>query len=258
MGLPLTTLGFVLALGLGWFLLGQSPRPSVTAFSVEETNRKLQQGLLAPWKNPEFQKLLSVFLLNGIAMAIPANLVIFFLTDRLKSPDLTPAALSIYFGSAALATPAWARLVKHLHLIKCWVLGMGLSVVTFAGAALLSEGDRTPFLIICALSGVALGADLALPAALLTGVIQKGGDQSREGAYFGWWNFANKLNLALAAGICLPILSVLGYQPGEQDPQALQALSVAYCAIPCLLKVCALCLLYRLFLRPLSNGEHQS
>jgi GPH family glycoside/pentoside/hexuronide:cation symporter len=67
---------------------------------------------------------------------------------------------------------------------------------------------------------MALGADLTLPGALLAGVIQRAGHGQRlEGAYFGWWNFATKLNLALAAGIALPLLAAFGYTPGAATRQ---------------------------------------
>jgi hypothetical protein len=46
-----------------------------------------------------------------------------------------------------------------------------------------------------------------------------------EGAYFGWWNFATKLNLALAAGLALPLLALLGYAPGTRTEAGLQALA---------------------------------
>ena len=86
---------------------------------------------------------------------------------------------------------------------------------------------------------MALGADLALPGALLAGVIRRAGHQGRaEGMYFGWWNFATKLNLALAAGIALPLLGLFGYAPGSRDASALAALTLAYCALPCVLKLC--------------------
>jgi len=97
---------------------------------------------------------------------------------------------------------------------------------------------------------VALGTDLALPAALLAGVIQHHGDQQQsEGAYFGWWAFATKLNLALAAGVALPALGLFGYTPGATDPEALQTLTLAYCVLPCVLKTCAAILLYTLIIR---------
>ena len=112
-------------------------------------------------------------------------------------------------------------------------------------AATLGAGDSLAFLAVCALSGAALGTDLALPSALLAGTIANNGDRGHaEGAYFGWWNFATKLNLALAAGVALPILAALGYEPGTRDPAALQTLSLAYCALPCVLKLVAAALLY--------------
>ena len=81
---------------------------------------------------------------------------------------------------------------------------------------------------------MALGADLSLPGALLAGVIQREGHSGQlEGGYFGWWNFATKLNLALAAGIALPLLQVFGYTPGSRE---LQALTLAYCLLPAALR----------------------
>jgi Na+/melibiose symporter-like transporter len=127
---------------------------------------------------------------------------------------------------------------------------MGLSVLVFSGAAFLGAGDIAAYTAVCIASGITLGADLALPGALLAGVIQRGGHHQAQGAYFGWWNLATKLNLALAAGIALPTLDALGYAAGRQDPVALQALSLAYAGIPCLLKLAAAALLYAWWIRP--------
>ncbi|NDE41153.1 MAG: hypothetical protein EB007_04095 [Betaproteobacteria bacterium] len=89
-----------------------------------------------------------------------------------------------------------------------------------------------------------------IAGALLAGGIANSGDRGRfEGAYFGWWNFASKLNLALAAGLALPALGALGYVPGSRDAQALDMLSAAYCLLPCALKLLAATLLYTLIIR---------
>jgi Na+/melibiose symporter-like transporter len=81
-------------------------------------------------------------------------------------------------------------------------------------------------------------------------VIQRAGHGGQsEGAYFGWWNFAIKLNLALAAGLALPLLATTGYTPGARDDAALSALTLAYCALPCVLKLIAAALLWRLWMR---------
>ena len=65
------------------------------------------------------------------------------------------------------------------------------------------------------MSGAALGADLALPPSILADVIERRGTMRPTGAYFGVWTLVTKLNLALAAGIALPLLAALGYPPGR-------------------------------------------
>jgi len=102
---------------------------------------------------------------------------------------------------------------------------------------------------------VALGADLALPGALLAGLVADAGARGRgEGAYFGWWNFATKLNLALAAGLALPLLELAGYSPGSRSGPALDALVIAYCLLPCALKLAAAATLYFTHIRPRSSA----
>lgn len=246
-GLLALVLSFTGLLALAWLGFGWGPQPPMAPQRAPEP---LWASLQRPWRNPDFLRLLPVFLLNGIAMAIPASLVLFFVQDRLQAAAYTPLFLSLYFAAAALSTPLWSRLVASWGLVRCWATGMGLSVLAFSGAAFLGAGDIAAYAAVCMASGITLGADLALPGALLTGVIQRGGHHQAEGAYFGWWNLATKLNLALAAGIALPVLDALGYAAGRQDPVALQALTLAYCGIPCLLKLAAAALLYAWWIRP--------
>ncbi len=137
-------------------------------------------------------------------------------------------------------------LVRHLGLVGAWLVGTALSVMAFVGAFGLSAGDSTGFMVVCALSGIGLGADLAVPAALLAGVVQKAPRAGQvEGVYFGWWNSASKLNLGLASGIALPLLAWAGYSPGSRTPEAIEALKLAYVLVPCVLKALAASFLWR-------------
>jgi Na+/melibiose symporter-like transporter len=54
-----------------------------------------------------------------------------------------------------------------------------------------------------------------------------------------------KMNLALAAGIALPLIEWLGYTPGTSSEEGLHALTVAYALLPCALKLVAALLLWR-------------
>jgi Na+/melibiose symporter-like transporter len=238
--------GAVLAatLALALAALWQAPRAPAGQAAAAGTPMRLALA------NPSFRRLLTVYLVNGIASAIPATLVLFFIRDRLQAPAFEPLFLGGYFLAAALSMPLWMRAVARYGLAHSWLAGMLLAIASFAWAALLGAGDVLGFAAVCVASGVALGADLALPGALLAGVIRRAGHQGRaEGMYFGWWNFATKLNLALAAGIALPLLGWFGYAPGSRDEQALDALTLAYCALPCVLKLIAAALLYMSWMR---------
>ena len=235
LGLPGALALFAGFLLLAWWTWRRSVAPQSLPNSGAHT------GLMQPLRDGRFVRLLGVFMLNGIASAVPATLVLFFVQDRLQAPtQMEPAFLGVYFLSAAVSMPLWLALVRRLGLARSWLLGMALAVLVFIWAGALSAGDAWLFLGVCALSGLALGADLALPSAMLAGLLQlRAGGPAMAGAYFGWWNFAAKLNLALAAGLALPLLEGFGYQPGARDPQALQALTLAYCILPCVLKVLA-------------------
>jgi Na+/melibiose symporter-like transporter len=251
LGLPALLVLLVLGLVAGWWAWQRAPQP-VRLDESGQGHCDATQALWQPWQHADFRRLLAVYLLNGIASAIPATLVLFFVQDRLQGSEaLQSSALGIYFLCGALSMPLWLRLVQHLGLARSWRLGMLLSIVVFLGASQLGAGDGAWFLLVCALSGAALGSDLALPGALLVGVIAKAGDRSRlEGAYFGWWNFATKLNLALAAGLALPLLGWLGYAPDARDAEATAVLSAAYCLLPCALKALAAGALQFLIIQP--------
>lgn len=239
---------FWLVLILGWLAWRTAPRPAATAV----TGTPDEAGdLWQPWRRAPFRRLLAVFMLNGIASAVPATLVLFFVQDRLQAPvRMEPLFLGSYFLSAALSMPLWLAAVRRCGLARCWLAGIGLAVAVFVWAGTLGPGDAWPFIAICVLSGAALGSDLVMPGAMLAGLIARAGDLGRtQGAYYGWWNFATKLNLALAAGLSLPLLGLLGYAPGAREPQALQVLAAAYCLLPCALKLAAAGLLWHFFVR---------
>ncbi len=247
-GLAATAWVFAVTLGMGLLALRSGPRPTEQSASagVDAALQTPPSGFSTPLAQAPFRALLAVYLLNGIASAIPATLVLFFIRDQLQAAAYEPLFLGSYFAAAALSIPLWVRAVGRWGLVRSWGAGMLLAVAVFIWAALLGPGDVAAYTAVCLLSGVALGADLTVPGTLLTGVIARAGHAQRlEGLYFGWWNFATKLNLALAAGLALPALQALGYTPGTRSDAGLSALTWAYCALPCVLKLCAAVLLWR-------------
>lgn len=201
-----------------------------------------------------FAALLGVFALNGTAAAVPASTVLFFVADVVRREDLSGLFLAIYFLTGAAGLPVWVSLARRVGKARAWLGGMGLSVAVFAWAVLIGPGDTLAFGILCALSGLALGADLALPPALLADQLARR-PEGRAGACFGWWAFVTKANLALAAGLALPLLGFLGYAPGARHAAATEALTAVYAVLPLVLKLMAAFALWRW--RRIMEGEMQ-
>ncbi|HEY1438472.1 MAG TPA: MFS transporter [Casimicrobiaceae bacterium] len=214
--------------------------PDTRAAPTTSAPRQSLRVLLSrPLADPLFRRLLLVFMLNGIAAAIPATLVLFFIADVLDAEARQGMFLALYFIAGAAGMPLWVKLSARIGKPNAWITAMFVAIAAFVWASRLGTGDTVAFTVICALSGIALGADLSLPPSLLADVIGRRGRMEATGSYFGLWTLATKLNLALAAGIALPLLAALGYAPGGRDPAALSALAFVYAFVPCVLKLAA-------------------
>lgn len=254
---PLLYGGFASLLLIGvWVLLRKSPQPGLVTRTSASLSANLSQ-VLAPMRQSNFRQLIGVFFCNGFAAALPATLVPFFMRDRLGLSDSDQWVLAVYFLVGALSTVGWVSLAGRWGLVKTWLLGMVISVPAFVWVVLLERGDLWGYLAVCVLTGVALGADLSMPAALVARIIQANGQQGQaEGTYFGLWNWVNKLNLALAPSLALGVLQWFAYTPNAFAESGLQGepfwsrvltdpLLWVYALVPCLLKIGALLLLQR-------------
>ncbi|MGE0859648.1 MAG: MFS transporter [Gammaproteobacteria bacterium] len=209
-------------------------------------------SLLRPLKVREARRLYALQLVNGVANAVPATVVLFFVEDQIGRPALAGAFLGAYFLAGALSMPLWPWLARRIGKPRAWLCGMLGAIAAFAWALLLGPGDVGPFFAVCLLSGITLGADLALPPALLADAID--GERLRglgypAGAWFGLWALVNKLALALAAGLALPLLTAGGYALGQG---ATVALPLVYALLPCVLKALTALWLWRTFTTPRS------
>lgn len=199
--------------------------------------RSLYRALLEPVTSAGYRWLIAVSILSGVAAAIPGTLILFYVQDVLQRPDLAGLFLGLYFLFGAAGMPLWISISRRAGKKRAWLVGMLFSVVAFIWAYLLGPGDVWAFAAVCVLSGIAYGAELAIPPSILADIVDgRGGGDRSDGAYFGVWQMVDKLNLALAAGLALPLLHWLGYQPGAAQPEQ-AALSLMYALVPCLIKL---------------------
>ena len=236
--LPLTVLGAVLSL----------PDRQVPAPKDATSELSRRQKLAILWRNKPFRLLIGAHFINGIAYGMPATLFLLFVEEVLRSPGWAWPLLGVYFASAVAGVPLWLWLSRHIGKHDAWRLAMAIAAGTFWIAMLLGEGDVYAFLALCIVTGVPLGAELALPPSMQADVVDLDTlrtGRRRAGLFFAAWGVATKVPLALAVGIAFPLLALAGFEQdgGPQSEAALLTLAALYSLGPVIIKLTAIWLL---------------
>ncbi len=205
-------------------------------------------NLSALWplgKNPALRRLLAAVFLNNLANGIPAALFVLYVNHHLNAPNALGGLMLLYFGVGILALPAWVWLAQRIGSQRAWGISIVLAGLSFAVVPLLAAGQVLAFALICALSGLSLGADLALPAALqgdLAAVDAAENRTDRTGLFFGLFGLISKLALASATGLAFGLLALSGFTPGTTHTAPLAWL---YGGLPVFFKLFAGWLVWR-------------
>lgn len=234
----------------------QVPRPA--------TPLTFRSGAKLMAENRPFRRLLFAWILNGVANGLPATLFLLFVAQILEQPDRSGLYLLTYFLVAVGGIPLWLAVAKRWGKHRTWCVAMIWACGWFALAPFLGPGDGTWYLILCLGTGLALGADLALPPSMQADVVDVDTAQAgtaRTGLYFALWGMATKLSLALAVGIAFPLLEAAGLDPEAPDASAQAGafgetvLALLYGAVPIAFKLGAIALMWRF---PLSEADQKS
>lgn len=165
--------------------------------------------------NAPFVRLAVSFFLNGFGNSIAATLFLLYCSDRLNIEHLRGPLFFAYFLAGVISVPFWTWYANRTSKHRAWCTAMVLAAIVFSPAPLLPEGSALAFGIICVLSGLTLGADITLPAAIQADVIDvdtaRSGEQ-RSGIYFALWSLATKMSLAIAVFAVFSILDKSGFK----------------------------------------------
>ena len=205
-------------------------------------NKKIRFLTLS--KNFVFLRFISVWFINSLANVFPMILFVFYLTYIIgDTGDTKEKILFYYFLCAIIGMPIWVFLGKFVEKQKVWLISLLLSSFFFVFIFVLNEGDVNYFIIIACLTGLCLGADLALPPSMLSDLSdyhKKKFGEDISGFLFSLLTLITKVTFALASIISFTILDQLGLQNvnGATDKSKL-AIIILYAGAPILLKIIA-------------------
>jgi GPH family glycoside/pentoside/hexuronide:cation symporter len=225
--------------------------------SGERSTAGMWSGLRRVWRNRPFVILITAYTISAIGNNLPATLILFYVQYVLESA-YADFFLLLYFTTGIVFLPGWVALARRIGKKRAWLLSIAINTGAFVGVFFLGPGDASIYAVLVFLSGVGLGATLALPSSIQADVIDYDElltGERREGRYIGLWSIAKKLAAAVGVGAGLSILGLAGYAPNASQPESvLLALRVLYALVP---SVCNLVALAIALAYPISETMHQ-
>jgi len=200
------------------------------------------------YKNiPDLKFLQIGYFFNNLANALPATLFLLFIELVIEEKELSGFVLILYFLAGVVALPFWYRLANIIGKKKAWIFSILLAVSAFVFVPFLEAGDLTAFIIISLVSGLSLGADMALPTSIQSDVVQKTQffDLSISGLLFGIWTMITKFTLALAVALSFIVLGFFDFEASEPTASSLFVLSFLYGLVPVFLKIISLLFIFQ-------------
>jgi GPH family glycoside/pentoside/hexuronide:cation symporter len=244
--------GPMLILCSWWCVLAirERPMPEASAAGV-------WKGLWLVFRNRPFMILITAYTISAIGNNLPATLILFYVQYVLESPH-ADFFLLLYFMTGIVFLPGWVFLARRIGKKSAWLLSIAVNTGAFIGVFFLGPGDAAIYGVLVFLSGIGLGATLALPSSIQADVIDYDElltGERREGRYIGLWSIAKKLAAAVGVGAGLSILGLAGYVPNAQQPEEVRlALRVLYALVPSVTNLAALAIALAY---PISGAVHQ-
>lgn len=204
-------------------------------------------------RNGPFIRVIICYTVSTLGAAVTASLSYFFVKHVIQVGELYPIYLLVYYASSVAGLPLWTKLSKRVGKHNAYMAALFWFAFWASWIPFIPAGMFGFFLIVMCFKGSAVGALLALPAAMAADAVDidsaRTGEQ-RAGLYFSIWGMLKKGSYAAGSAIGLAAASFFGFDP-TLDPSArdtpegnsanaLLWLALLYSIIPALIKFIAI------------------
>jgi Na+/melibiose symporter-like transporter len=204
-------------------------------------------------RNGPFVRLIICYTVSVLGAGMTGILSYFFVKHVIGAGELYPIYLLVYYLSSVLGLPIWTRLANRIGKHRAFIVAVLWFAFWASWIPFIPSGNFGLFLVIMCFKGSAIGALLAIPAAMAADAVDidsaRTGEQ-RAGLYFSVWGLLKKGANALGGAIGLAAAAFFGFDPladpalagtaeGNSD-SALLWLALLYSIVPAGFKFIAL------------------
>jgi GPH family glycoside/pentoside/hexuronide:cation symporter len=259
------------AIGVSLGLASVFPPLIVFAITRERSSDELPEALpvleamRATLSNRPFWLVMGLYLLSWTAASILAAALVYYANYYLSVPDQANYFVLIAQASAILFIPLVVWLSRRLDKRRSFILGTATWIVVLLGIYSLGPDQVTLAYVLAALGGFGIATAYVVPWSMVPDIIeydQVSTGQRREGSYYAFASFFQKLATGLAIWAMGQTLALTGYltptsgAPLPQQPaEAVRAIRAFMGPVPAILL--AMSIVFAWFY-PISRERHRA
>ncbi len=257
----------LVGLGLGLFNM----IPPLLVYAITSQYRsQLDSSPLSPWhsfgetvKNRAFQMVMGLYLFSWTTASIMAAVLIYFANYYLAKPDQANYYVLVAQGAAIFFIPVVVLMARKLDKRRTFIINCAWWILLLVLLFLVRADQANLVFVLAGLAGLGIATVYVIPWAMIPDIIEddqlKTG-QRREGSYYAFVSFFQKLGTGLALWVMGQVLESAGYitplsgdslptQPGS----AVLAIRYFMSLVPAVLLIIAIAFAWKY---PLARERH--
>jgi len=225
----------------------------------------LRHALAATLGNRPFRLVMGLFLVSWTTASILAAVLLYFASYYLRIPDQANYFVLAAQGSAIAFIPLVVWLARRLDKRRAFIIGTASWALVLMGIFALRPDQVLLAYGLAALSGAGIATAYVIPWAMVPDVVEvdeAATGQRREGSFYAFASFFQKLATALALWSMGQALALTGYltpaaggPPPIQPAAAVQAIRLFVGPVPVILLALAVLFAWRY---PITRESHRA
>jgi len=221
--------------GLIWAVISTIPcfivfafvreRPESIASTGEPAIPFFEQVRIALSNRP-YRFVIGIYLCAWLALQIVSTVLIYYMTYYLNQPGRLPLVLLAIQGTSLIFLFVWSQVCRRLDKRIVYILGASLWLIVQLIISYLSPQQSGWVIPLAILAGAGVAVAYLIPWAMMPDVIEVDEletGQRREGIFYGFMVFLQKLGIALGIFMVGRMLDVAGYiTPTDAVPTPVQ------------------------------------
>ncbi|WP_373540751.1 MFS transporter [Chamaesiphon sp.] len=233
---------------------------------IERTDPSpLMEQLRSVFTNRAFMCVVGIYLCSWFSLQLTAAIIPYFAVSCLGLPTAdSPLIILAVQGTALVMLSVWNKISQRVGKKAVYFMGSGFWAIAQAGLFLLQPGQNVQLYALAILAGLGVSTAYLVPWSMLPDVIELDEletGQRREGLFYSFMAFLQKICLGVAVAVVLQSLEWTGYRhptdlipTPDQPPAVLLAIRLAIGPIPTISLLAGLVFAY---FYPITRELHQ-